>query len=139
IFEHAVRKLERVTDAVGIDLRAQPLRDHIDVVILKVLCDARNKRDAHRGGQQQADSAEKLARRVFAVARRVFVDDVAKDHRIQKREDLVDRRQNQYQDDRLPMFAEIRVKNFHAGDFGIGQNPYFKLEISNTSDLQFEI
>jgi hypothetical protein len=46
---------------------------------------------------------EELAGRIFAIAGRVPVDDVTKDHRVQEGEDLIDGRQDQDQDDHLPM------------------------------------
>ena len=66
ILEHRVGQLQRVADAVGVELRAQPLGDDVDVVVLEVLGDARDERDADRRAEQQADAAEELAGRVLA-------------------------------------------------------------------------
>ena len=93
ILEHRVGQLERVADAVGVELRAEPLRDDVDVVVLEVLGHARDERDADRRAEQQADAPEELAGRVFLEPGRVLVDDVAEDQRIEQREDLVDGRQ----------------------------------------------
>jgi len=98
-----------MANAVGIDLGAKPLCDDIDVVILKILCNARDKSHTDGGRQQQADASEELAGRVFAIAGRVLVDDVAKDYRIQEREDLVHRCQNEDQKDHLSMGTQIRI------------------------------
>ena len=54
IFEHRVRQLERMADAVGVELGAKPLRDQVDVVVLEVLGHARDERHADRGGEQHA-------------------------------------------------------------------------------------
>ena len=48
ILEDRVRELERVPDAVRIELRTEPLRDHVDVVVLEVLRHARDERHTHR-------------------------------------------------------------------------------------------
>ena len=65
ILEHRVGQLERMPDAVGVELRAEPLGDDVDVVVLEVLGDARDERHADRGAEQQADAAEELAGGVF--------------------------------------------------------------------------
>ena len=67
-----------------------------------------------RRGQQQADAAEELARRVLREPRRVLVDDVAEDQRVEQREDLVDRRQDQRERDQPPVVREIRGKQLHG-------------------------
>ena len=61
VLEDAIRQVERVAHAVGVELRAQPLRDDVDEVVLKVLGHARDERHADRGQQQQAHAAEELA------------------------------------------------------------------------------
>ena len=48
VLEDRIGQLERVADAVGVELRAQPLRDDVDEVVLEVLRDARDERDADR-------------------------------------------------------------------------------------------
>ena len=47
-------------DAVGVDAGAELLRDDVDEVVLEILRDARNERDADRGAQQERDAAEEL-------------------------------------------------------------------------------
>jgi hypothetical protein len=37
VLEHGVRQLQRVPDAVGVHLRAEPLGDDVDEIVLKVL------------------------------------------------------------------------------------------------------
>ena len=86
ILEDRVGQLERVPDAVGVELRAEPLRDDVDVVVLEVLRHARDERDADRRAEQQADALEELDRRVFLEPRGVLVDDVPEDQRIEQRE-----------------------------------------------------
>ena len=45
---------QRVADAVGVELRAQPLRYDVDEVVLEVLGDAGDERDADGHRQEQA-------------------------------------------------------------------------------------
>ena len=85
ILEHRVRQLQRVPDAVGVDLRAEALADHVDEVVLEVLRHAGDERDPHRRAEQQAHTAEELSRRALLELRRVLVDDVAEDQRIDER------------------------------------------------------
>ena len=94
-FEHLNRQRQRVADAVCEDLGAQPLRDDVDEVVLEVLGHTRDERDAYGRQQQHADAAEELRGRIELVLRRVAIDDVAEDQRIEQREDLVDGRQDQ--------------------------------------------
>jgi len=51
------------------------LRDDVDEIVLDVLRDARDERDADGRAEQQADAAEELAGRVFLEPGRVLVDD----------------------------------------------------------------
>ena len=62
ILEHRIGQLQRVPDAVRVELRAEPLGDDVDVVVLEVLGHARDERDADRRAEQQADAAEELGR-----------------------------------------------------------------------------
>ena len=48
VFEHGVGKLERVPDAVGINLGSHSLRNDVQVVVLKVLGYTRDKGNADR-------------------------------------------------------------------------------------------
>ena len=97
ILEHRVGQLERVANPVRVQLRAQALRNHVDVVVLEVLRDARDERHADRRAEQQADAFEELAGRVFLEAGGILIDHVPEDERIEQREDLVDRRQRERQ------------------------------------------
>src|SRR5262249_28003973 len=69
----------------------------------------------HRRREQQAHAAEELSRRVLPVPGRVLVDDVAEDQRVEQREDLVDRGQNERQDDERPVTAKVGVEESHGG------------------------
>ena len=62
VLEDLIRQRQRVADAVGIQARAQALRDDVDEVVLEILRDARHERHADGRRQQQADAAEELAR-----------------------------------------------------------------------------
>ena len=113
ILEDRIRQLERMADAVGIELGAEPLRDHVDVVVLEVLGDARDKRHAHGGAQQQAHAAEELPGRVLLETRRIPVDHIPEDERIEQREHLVDRGQDERQRDERPVVPEIAEEQIH--------------------------
>ena len=67
VFEERVGQFERVAYAVGIDARAHLLGDQVDAVVLEILGDARNERDAHRRRQQSADAPDELRAGVLAV------------------------------------------------------------------------
>jgi hypothetical protein len=95
VLEHRVRQLQRMADPVGVELRAQPLRDQVGEVVLEVLGHARHERHPHRRQQQHAHAADELRRRVVLVAGGVLVDHVAEDQRVEQREGLVDRGQQQ--------------------------------------------
>src|SRR5207249_495370 len=95
IFEDRIWQLERVADSVGINLSAQPLGDDVDVVVLEILRYARNERDTDGGCKQQTHATKELSRGVFAIPGRVVIDHVAEDDGIEKRKDLVDRRQHE--------------------------------------------
>jgi len=103
-----------VADAVSVNLRAEPLRDHVDVVVLEVLGDARDERHADCGEQQQADAAEELSGRVLGEPGRVLVDDVPEDQGIEQREHLVDRREHQRKNNQSPVILQIRGQKLHV-------------------------
>jgi hypothetical protein len=88
-----------MSDAVGVQARAYALCDDVDEVILEVLRHPRHERHADSRGQQQADAAKELAGRVFGEPSRILVDDVTEDQRIEQREHLVDRGQDQRERD----------------------------------------
>ena len=115
-------------DPVRIELGPETLRDHIDVVILKVLRHARHERDADRGPEQQADAFEELTRRVLLKPRRVLVDHVPEDQRIEEREDLVDRGQGERERDEAAVLPEITVKKFHDSATE-GTSPFYRLNL----------
>ncbi len=125
ILEDRVGQLQRVPDAVGVQLRAEPLRDDVDVVILKVLRDARHERDANRCAQQQADASEELTGRIFLEPGRVLVDDMTEDERVEQREHLVDRGEREGERDQAPVVPEIRVEEFHGSrnDYMCARSP----------------
>ncbi len=83
VLEDGVRELQRVADAVGVELRAQPLRHQVDVVVLEVLRHARDEGHAHRRRQQKADAPEELPGGVLRKSGCVAVDDIPEDERIQ--------------------------------------------------------
>ena len=74
VFEHGVRQVERVADAVSVDLRPEPLGDDVDDVVLEVLGHTRDKSDANRCRQEHADAAKELPRGVVLELGGVFVD-----------------------------------------------------------------
>ena len=113
VFEQRVGQFQRVPDAVGIDARADLLGDQVDEVVLEILGDARDERDAHGRRQQHADAADELRAGVFAVSGGVGVDDVAEDQRVEQREHLIDGRQHERRGDQLPVIPQISVENAH--------------------------
>src|SRR5262245_66241238 len=60
IFENAVGELERMANPIGINLRPEPLRNDVDVVVLEVLCHSRYERDADGSGKQQSDPTKEF-------------------------------------------------------------------------------
>ncbi len=114
VLEQLVRQPERVADAVRVEPRPEPLGDDVHVVVLEVLGHARDEGDAHGGEQQQADAAQELARRVAVEARRVLVDHVPEDERVEQGEDLVDRRQHERQQDEPPVRPQVRQQQSHG-------------------------
>ena len=114
ILEHRIGELERVANPVRIQLRAEPLRNHVDVVILEVLRDARDERDPYGGAEQKADAFEELAGRIFLEPGRVLVDDVPEDERIEQREDLVDGGQHERERHEPRVIPQVSVEEFHV-------------------------
>src|SRR5206468_10328728 len=94
-------------DTVGINLSTEPLCNDVDVVILEILCHARNERDSNSGCEQQADASKEFSRCVVAVSSGVVIDNVAEDDGIQEGKDLVDRRQHQDQYNEKPVLSEV--------------------------------
>ena len=114
ILEHGVGKLERMADAVGIDLRADSLCDDVDVIVLKVLRDTRDEGDANGRRQQQADAPEELGGRVFLEPGRVLVDHVPEDQRVEQREGLIDRGEDERQRHEPPVAFQVPVQKLHG-------------------------
>ena len=102
-----------MADPVRVDLGAQTLRDDVDEVVLEILRDARDEGDPHRRAEQQAHAPEELGGGVLLELRRVRIDDVAEDQRIEEREDLVDRRQHERERDQRPVTFQIREEQLH--------------------------
>jgi hypothetical protein len=102
-----------VRDAALVELRAGALRDHVDAVVLKVLRDARHERDADVRKQQQEHAAHEHIARQLIRFHGVAVDDQAEDLRIEKREDLIDRREHERRQDQSLVAEEVRVKKTH--------------------------
>src|SRR6185503_7778595 len=90
---------ERVLDPVRVELRAQPLRDHVDEVVLEVLRDPGHQSDPNSSAEKQGHADEELPVRVMVVFGRVIVDYVPENQRIQQRKNLVDRGYTQGQKD----------------------------------------
>ena len=108
-----VRQLERVPDAVRIHLGAHSLDDGVDVVVLEILGDARDESHTHRHKEKSAGAFDERRSLVLTESRRVIVDDVTEDERIEQREDLVGRRQHQREQDQPAVFVEVGVEESH--------------------------
>ena len=106
-----------MAQSIGVNLSAKALCDDVDVIILKVLSHSGDKRHTYRCSEQQPYAPEKLSRRVLRILRRVIVDHVAKDHRIEQRKDLIDRRKNEDQYDECPILLKVGIEKFHTGNF----------------------
>src|SRR5580698_7628097 len=100
-------------DAVGVEPRPNLLGDHIDVIILEVLSDARDEGHTDREAEQERYATDKLADRVVVESRGVGIYHVAEDQRVEKREDLVDRRQNQRRGHQNPIVTQVPIKSRH--------------------------
>ena len=109
VFKDRIRQFQRVANAVGIDLRTQPLRDDIREIVLEVFRHSRDERHTHRCAQQKADTANEFRCGVLAVPGRVLVDDIPENERIHQRKDLVDRRKHKRQRDQVPVLLEIGI------------------------------
>ena len=100
-------------ETVGIELRAQPLGDDVDEVVLEVLGDAGDERHSDGCSEEEAHTTDELPGRVVTVPGGVLVNDMAEYQGIEKREDLVHRRQEQGEEDELPVAAQITVEDSH--------------------------
>jgi len=103
-----------VADAVGVELCAEALRNQVDVVVLKILCDARDERHTDRRSEERRDPAEELPGRVLREARRIVVDDVTEDERVEEGEDLVDGCQHERDQHEASVVAQVRVEQLHV-------------------------
>src|SRR6185503_3046454 len=113
VLERRVGQVERMPDAIRVQLRAEALGDEADDVVLEVLGYARDEGDADRRAEQQAHATEKFAGGIFLEPGRVLVDDVAEDQRIEQREDLVDGRQDERQRDQRSVVPEVGIEDPH--------------------------
>ena len=104
VLEDLVGNGQGVADPVRVELGPQALRDHADEVVLEVL-----------GQEQEPGAAQERPRGVLAEAHRVAVDDVAEDERIEQREDLVHRGQDQGQRDEPPVLPQVGPEQLHRG------------------------
>ena len=113
VFEDRIGQLQRMPDAVRVELCSEALRDDVDVVVLEVLGHTRHECDADGGAEQKADALEEFDRRIFLEPGRVLIDDMAEDQRIEQRERLVDRRQRERHGDEPPVAAQIGEQELH--------------------------
>src|SRR5689334_6560685 len=115
ILEHGVGQLQRVPDSLRVHLGPDALDDHVDVIVLEVLGNARHERHAHRHQQQGSRALDESRRLILAESRRVVVDHVTENQRIEQRKDLIRRGQHQREKNQLSVFMEIRIKDGHNG------------------------
>src|SRR5262249_35838246 len=99
IFKDRVRQFERMLDAIRINLRTQPLRNDVDVVVLEVFGYTGHKGCANSQKKKNPHAPKKLARRVLRVSSGVVIDDVPENDRIQQGKNLVDCCENENPDD----------------------------------------
>ena len=115
ILKHGIGQLQRMSDAVRVHLGADALYDHVDIVVLEILGNTRHESDAHCQEQQCAGAFDERRGLILAKARRVVVDHVPEDERIEKREDLVRRRQQQREENQRAVFTKVGGKEIHTG------------------------
>jgi hypothetical protein len=100
-------------DPIRVQLRPEALRDDVDEVVLEVLGDARDEGHAHGRAEEQRHATEELGGRVLLKLRRVLVDDVAEDQRIEQRKDLVDRRERERECHQAPVLLQVAEEEPH--------------------------
>ncbi len=113
VLEHCVGELKRVPEPVGIEPGTEPLGDDVDEIILEVLRDARDECHSHGRGKQEADTTEELRMCIVPVPGRVLVNDVPEDQRIEEGEYLVYCRQDECEENKFPIAAEVAVEDSH--------------------------
>ena len=107
-----------MADAVGVELGAQALRDHVHAVVLEGLGDPRHEGAPHREQEQEGDAAHELAGRVLVEAGRVAVDEVAEDERVEEREHLVHGGEEEGCGDEAARAAEVGEEEAHRSSVG---------------------
>src|SRR6266542_4135819 len=102
-----------MTDPGGIHLRAEPLGDHVDEVVLEVLRYPRHECDADGGSEKQRHTPNELSGRIELVLGCVPINDVPEDQGIEKRKDLIRRGEEQREREQLPVLLRVRVQDIH--------------------------
>ena len=108
IFEQGVRQRERPFDASRIEFGAGLLGDDVDVIILEILGNSRDEGYEHREGQQRRHTLNEIANRILMKLGGVIINNVAENGWVEQRECLVDRRQNESEDDQTAVGLQIR-------------------------------
>lgn len=114
VFKHGVRERERMLHAFAIHIRATPLADGVQVIVLEIFGDTGNQRSTDECQEEHDRPAEKFRSRQFVKTQRVVVDDPLKDDRFDERERLIDGRQNDDQDRQALVFPQVREENLHV-------------------------
>src|SRR5260370_24932882 len=91
----------------------------MDKIILEIFGEARDKSHANRRSEQQSYASDELRARILAIASRVGVDDVPENERIQKRKNLIDRRQDQSVDSKLPQIHKVTLETSHLSEAAV--------------------
>ena len=115
VLEDGVGKGEGVGDAPLVQLRADALGDDVDEVVLEVLGDARDERDADVGQEEQQHAAHEDVRRDVPDLHRVPVDDQPEHLRVEEGEDLVDGGQQQRAEKEPFVAGEVVEEEMHRG------------------------
>src|SRR4051812_2135742 len=100
--------------AFGVQGRSGSLRDNVNEIVLEILRNSRDKSDTHRCREQSADTADKLRGRVFIEARRVAVNDVAENQRVEKGKNLVDGGEEKGDQHQPPVSLQMSKEQGHA-------------------------
>src|SRR6185437_2783231 len=96
-----------------IQLCADALGHHIFIVLLEVLCNARDESCTNRCEQKQTDAADEIALRDRADLRNVAIDDDAEHLGIHQRKTGIDRGKDQGKSELLFILLKVGKKKLH--------------------------
>ena len=113
VLKNRIRQLKRVANAVGIDLRADPLRDDVGEIILEIFGNTRNKSDADGSAKKHRHTPVKRIGWNRVSFGSVILDEDTHDDRVQHREESIDCCQYHRQRNHSLVAFQIGKKKFH--------------------------